>query len=353
MKEALFYKKLKNKIVQCQLCPHFCTLKPGERGKCHVRENQNGKLVSLVYGKPCSLALDPIEKKPFYHFLPGEMALSIATPGCNLKCKHCQNWEISQSLPEKVPLMNFPPKKIIEEAKKKNVKVISYTYTEPTIFYEYMLDTAKLAKKSGIKNTIVSNGFINPLPLKELCKFIDGANIDLKSIKNDFYKKICDGKVNPILETLKILKREKVWLEITNLLIPTLNNSEKDIKELVSWIKKNLGIKIPLHFTAFYPCFELMNLPPTPLNTLRKARKIALDAGLKYVYTGNIPGYEGNTTFCPKCKKEIIIRKGFSTIENKTQKGKCLYCKEKIDGVWKLNENDFNEFIHLYKEYRR
>ncbi len=334
MKEALFYKKLKNKIVQCELCPHFCTLKLGERGKCHVRENQNGKLISLIYSKPCSFALDPIEKKPLYHFFPGEMALSIATPGCNLRCKHCQNWEISQSPPEKIPSMNISPKKIIKEAKKKNVKIISYTYTEPTIFYEYMLDTAKLAKKSGIKNTLISNGFINPLPLKLLCKFIDGANIDLKSIKDDFYKKICSGRVEPILESLKILKKEKVWLEITNLLIPTLNDSEGDIKELVEWIRKNLGIGVPLHFTAFYPCYELSNLPSTSLDTLRKARKIALDAGLKHIYTGNIPDHEGNITFCPKCKKPLIIRKGFSVVENKIKKSKCPYCQEKIDGVW-------------------
>ena len=218
-KEALFYKKLKNKIVQCELCPHFCTIKNGERGKCRVRENQNGKLISLVYGKPCSLALDPIEKKPFYHFLPGQQALSIASVGCNLACKHCQNYEISQAKPEEIPSLNLSPEQVIKEAKKQNVKIISYTYTEPTIFYEYMLDTAKLAKKSGLKNTIVSNGFINPKPLKQLCKYIDGANIDLKSISDDFYKKICGARVEPILEALKIYKYEGVWLEITNLII--------------------------------------------------------------------------------------------------------------------------------------
>ena len=197
MEQALFYKKLKNKTVQCQLCPHFCTLKNGERGKCKVRENQNGKLITLVYGNPCSVAFDPIEKKPLYHFLPGQLSLSIATVGCNLNCQHCQNWEISQARPEEIPNMPLSPEKVVKEAKKNKVKIISYTYTEPTIFYEYMLDTAKLARKEGIKNMIVSNGFINPEPLQQLCKYIDAANIDLKSISDNFYKKICDGRVKP------------------------------------------------------------------------------------------------------------------------------------------------------------
>lgn len=334
MKEAMYYKKLKNKIVQCQLCPHFCAINPGERGRCHARENKNGKLISLVYSNLCSVALDPIEKKPLYHFLPGELALSIATAGCNLSCKHCQNWEISQSGPEEISSTDMPPKKIIEQAKKNNVKIISYTYTEPTIFYEYVLDTSKPAKEAKIKNTIVSNGFINPAPLKQLCKYIDGANIDLKSISDKFYKKICGARVQPILEALKILKKQRIWLEITNLLIPTLNDSEKDIKKLVSWVKKNLGEKVPLHFTAFYPCYKLMNLPSTSIETLKKARKIALDAGLRYVYTGNIPDDEGDSSFCPKCGKLLIKRRLFSVMENNLQRGKCKYCKEKIDGVW-------------------
>jgi len=334
MKEALFYKKLKNKIVQCQLCPRFCIIKPGERGKCRVRENQKGKLISLVYGKPCSLALDPIEKKPLYHFLPGQIALSIATVGCNLNCKHCQNWEISQANPEDVSSQETKPEDVIKEAKKNKVKIISYTFTEPTIFYEYMLDIAKLAKKQGIKNMIVSNGFINPEPLKQLCKYIDGANIDLKSIDNNFYKKICDARVKPVLESLKILKQEEVWVEITNLLIPTLNDKEKDIERLVGWIKNNLGAEVPVHFTAFYPTYQLSNLPRTSIETLKKARKQAKKAGLKYVYTGNIPDDEGDNTFCPKCKKLLIKRRLFSVIENNLKESKCPYCNEKIDGVW-------------------
>lgn len=334
MKQALFYKKLKNKIVQCQLCPHFCTLKDGEQGKCRVRENQKGQLFSLVYNNPCSLALDPIEKKPLYHFLPGQSTLSIATVGCNLNCKHCQNWEISQANPNEIRTKEISPKEIVKEAKKSKVKIISYTYTEPTIFYEYMLDIAKLAKKEGIKNMIVSNGFINPEPLKKLCKYIDAANIDLKSIDDNFYKKICGARVGPVFEALKILKKEGVWIEITNLLIPGLNDKEKDIKKLVSWIKDNLGETVPIHFTAFYPTYKLSHLSATSIETLKKAREIALEVGLKYVYTGNIPDSDGDITFCPKCKKILIKRRLFSIIENNLKENKCSKCNEKIDGVW-------------------
>ncbi len=334
MREALFYKKLKDGSVQCQLCPHFCVLKEKERGKCGVRENRDGKLVSLAYGRPCSLAIDPIEKKPFYHFLPGEAALSLATVGCNLKCKFCQNSEISQARPEEVPFKEIKPEEIVEMAKKQGTKIIAYTYTEPTIFYEYMLETAKLAKKAGIKNVIVSNGFINPVPLKKLCKYIDGANIDLKSIEDKFYREVCEARVKPILETLKILKKEKIWTEITNLIIPTLNDSEGGIKKLVEWVKENLGKETVLHFTAFYPCHKLLGLSPTPIETLKKARKIALDRGIKYVYTGNLPDEEGNNTFCPKCNKMLIQRRLFSITENNLNKGKCPKCHEKIDGVW-------------------
>lgn len=331
--EALYYKKLKNNVIQCQLCPRFCIIKEGERGFCKVRENKKGKLYSLVYGKPCSANFDNIEKKPLYHFLPGQLTFSIATVGCNLACKHCQNWQISQARPKDVPTLTLTPKAVVDKTKK-ICKTISYTYTEPTIFYEYMIDCAKLAKKQGIKNTIVSNGFINQKPLTELYKYIDGVNIDLKSIDNTFYKDVCSGQVQPVLDSLITLKNKGIWIEITNLLIPGLNDKEKDIKKLINWIKKNLGKDTPLHFTAFYPCYKLMNLPPTNVETLRKARKLAIDAGLHYVYTGNLPNEEGNTTFCPKCKKELIKRSGFTVIENNIIKGKCRFCNEKIAGVW-------------------
>ncbi len=339
MKQALFYNKIseKEKTVQCQLCPRFCVLKPGELGNCKVRKNINGKLYSLVYGRPCSLALDPIEKKPLYHFLPGERALSIATAGCNLHCKHCQNWEISQFGLDKVKSLEVKPEEVVKEAKKNKAEIISYTYTEPTIFYEYMIDICKLVKKvkkPKMRNTIVSNGFINPEPLKELCKYLDGANIDLKSIDDEFYRHICGGRVEPVLKAIKIMKEKDIWIELTNLLIPGLNDSTEQIEKLVWWIKKNLGRDVPLHFTAFYPTYKLLNLPSTSLSTLRKARNIALSKGLHYVYTGNLPDEEGSNTRCPKCGKTVIKRKGFEVIENNLKKGKCPECNEKIAGVW-------------------
>ena len=335
-KEAKFWRVLskEEKTVQCQLCPHFCTLRDGEVGKCKVRKNISGTLISLVYGRPCSLAIDPIEKKPLYHFLPGKKALSIATPGCNLSCKHCQNWEISQFGVEKVRSLKIKPEEVIKEAKKEKIRIISYTYTEPTIFYEYMLDICKIAKEKKIKNTIVSNGFINPEPLKELCKYIKGANIDLKSMDDDFYQQVCSGRLEPVLESIKIMKEKGVWIEITNLLIPGLNDSTEQIEKLVKWIKKNIGREVPLHFTAFYPTYKMLNLPPTPPTTLKKARNIALNKGLYYVYTGNILDDEGSNTYCPKCKTLLIKRKYFSVVENKIKHGKCYNCGEKIAGVW-------------------
>jgi len=288
MKEALFYKKLKNNIVQCQLCPHFCIIKPGKKGKCHARENQQGKLVSLVYGKPCSIALDPIEKKPFYHFYPGRMTLTLATVGCNLSCKHCQNWQISQADIKNIPNRETSPEKIIRICREYKSDIISFSYTEPTIFYEYMLDIAKLAKEQGIKCTMVSNGFINPEPLKKLLPYIDAFNIDLKSISEGFYKKICGARLSPILETLKMIHKAKKHLEITNLIIPTLNDKEKDIKKLVLWIIENLGKEVPLHFSAFYPCYKLSNLKATPASTVIHAAELAKKMGMKNVHTGNI-----------------------------------------------------------------
>jgi len=337
-KEASYYKTLKNNTVQCQLCPRFCTINQNEMGNCRVRKNRGGKLLSLVYNKPCSIAVDPIEKKPFYHFMPGDKALSIATVGCNLHCLNCQNSEISQRNGENITSQEITPEQVIETAEKEKVEIISYTYTEPTIFYEYMLDICKLAKKKGIKNVIVSNGYINPKPLKELCEYIDGANIDLKSTDDKFYKEICDANLKPVLETLKILKKSNVWLEITNLLIPGKNDSEKEIKNLVKWIKTNLGKDVPLHFSAFFPTYKLLQITPTSFETLKRARKIALKEGMKYVYTGNLPDEEGNTTFCEKCKKPLIKRESFYILENKLnlEKGRavCYNCKQKIPGIF-------------------
>ncbi len=335
MEKALFYSSLKNNLVKCNLCPNFCVIANGSIGKCKVRKNIDGKLYSLVYSKPCSIAIDPIEKKPLYHFFPSSKTLSIATFGCNLTCLHCQNYEISQEFIEKEieELPTLDPIDIVNEALALNIKIISYTYTEPTIFYEYMLDIAKIAKKKGIKNVIVSNGYINETPLKKLIPFIDAANIDLKAMSEKFYREICNAKLEPILNTLKILSKSKVWLEITNLIIPGLNDSKQQIEDLIQFVV-SLGKDIPLHFTAFFPAYKLTNIMPTPEKTLLDARKKALEEGLHYVYAGNIINVETNSTYCWKCKKLLIKRIGFSVAENNIKKGKCKYCNTKIAGAW-------------------
>jgi pyruvate formate lyase activating enzyme len=333
-KEASFYKKVSSKIVQCQLCPHFCLLNLGEKGKCGVRKNINGKLITLVYEKPCSIALDPIEKKPLYHFLPGKNTLSIATLGCNLKCKHCQNFEISQPKVEKIKGFDIKAKEVVRQAIKNKSKIISYTYTEPTIFYEYMLDICKEANKNHVRNVTVTNGFINKEPLKQLCKHLDASNIDLKSINDNFYENVCSARIEPILESIKIMHKEGVWIELTNLLIPGFNDSKEDIIKLVTWIKNNLGEEVPLHFSAFFPCNKMLDIPRTSIETVKKAREIAMNLGLKYVYTGNINYTEGETTYCPECNKALIIRNKYKIIENNLKKGKCSNCGKSIAGVW-------------------
>lgn len=333
MKEALYYKHLKNKIVQCQLCPKFCTLKPGEFGNCNARKNIRGKLYSLVYAKPCAIAIDPIEKKPLFHFMPGSKVYSIGTTGCNLHCKFCQNWTTSQTRPDESITHDLSPKQAVEEAINSGSKIIAYTYNEPIIFYEYVLDTAKLARKKGLKNIIVSNGFINQEPLKELIPYLDAANIDLKAFDNDFYKNICDAKPGPVLETIKTLHKNKVHLEITNLVIPTLNDNPKMINDMCEWIVKNIGKEVPLHFTAFYPCYKLTGIMPTQPKILINAGDIALKKGIKYVYVGNIAGMDSNTN-CPKCKKLLIQRNFYNITESNIINGKCKFCKQEINGVW-------------------
>ncbi len=330
MKEAMFYKKLKEKKVQCNLCPHNCVIEEDSRGKCGVRKNENGKLYSLVYNKPCAIQVDPIEKKPLYHFLPGSKALSIGTVGCNLSCIFCQNYHISKADPEKYQVNEVDAEQIVKLAEENNCKSIAYTYTEPTIFIEYVLEIAKLARKKGIKNVIVSNGFVNEEPLKEICKYIDGANIDLKSMNNNFYKKYCQARLAPVLNSLKILKKENVYFEITNLLIPGLNDKRKDIERLVKWVSENLN-DIVLHFSRFFPMYKLQDRKETPIKTMEMAEKIGKKY-LSYVYLGNI-GKESNT-YCRKCKKLLIERKGYNIGRISIKNGKCVGCGNKVVGVW-------------------
>lgn len=331
---AKYWEKLEGNLVRCQLCPNNCPLAPGKRGICRVRENKKGELVTLVYGIPCAIHIDPIEKKPLFHFLPKTKALSLATAGCNMRCKFCQNWDISQRRPEETENYSLSPVEIVELAKEQDCKSIAYTYSEPTIFYEYMLDIAKLARKAGIKNIIVSNGYINPEPLKELCKYMDAANIDLKGFTDEFYRELTMGRLEPVKKALKIYKEQGVELEITNLIIPTKNDNMETIKKMCIWIRDSLGPDIPLHFSRFWPKYKLTNLPPTSIETLEKARKIALKVGLKYVYIGNIPGHKGENTYCPECGKLLVKRVGFYVLQNNIKNGRCKYCGEKISGVW-------------------
>jgi len=329
-----FYTSLEGGEIQCELCPHRCRVSRGKRGLCRVRENRDGKYYSLVYENPCAIHPDPIEKKPFFHVLPGTISYSLATAGCNFQCKFCQNWEISQASPEDVFSYEVPAEMIVKKAKEVGAHSVAYTYVEPTVFYEYMLDIAELTKKAGLLNVTHSNGFINPTPLRNLCKVLDAANIDLKGFSESFYRELCSGELHPVLETLKILKQEKVHLEITNLMIPTKNDEMSIIREMCLWIRKELGPDTPIHFSRFYPLYKLRTLPPTPVSTLEKARAVALSAGLEYVYIGNIPGHEAENTFCPKCKKKIIQRTGYMVGEIHMKAGKCKFCGKPIPGIW-------------------
>jgi pyruvate formate lyase activating enzyme len=329
-----YFTSLEGGEIQCELCPHRCRVAKGKRGICRVRENRDGKYYSLVYGNPCAVHLDPIEKKPFFHVLPGTTSFSLATAGCNFQCKFCQNWEISQAAPEDVYSYDVQPELMVKRAKEIGACSVAYTYVEPTIFYEYMFDIGQRTKKEGLLNVSHSNGFINPGPLKNLCKVLDAANIDLKAFRENFYHELCAGGLNPVLETLKTLKKEKVHLEITNLIIPTKNDELSVLREMCLWIKKELGADTPIHFSRFYPLYKLKSLPPTPVSTLEKAREAASSAGLEYVYIGNIPGHPSENTFCPKCKKRIIQRTGYMVGEINMKDGKCRYCGKPIPGIW-------------------
>ncbi len=326
MKTALFCEKLEDDKIKCLLCPRECIISEGKTGFCRVRKNINGRLVSLVYNKPCSIAFDPIEKKPLFHFAPGTSCLSFSTVGCNLDCKFCQNWEISH--PESVFGEYVTPEEIIEMVLERNLPGIAYTYTEPAVFYEYALDVMKLAKKHGLYNVWVSNGYINPEPAKKISKYLHAINVDMKGdIK--FYQELCGiPNEEPVKKALKIYKEAGVWIEITNLIIPGYNDKDEEIKKLVDWISKNLGKKTPLHFSRFYPQFKLAHIEPTPVETLERAAEIAEKMGMKYVYIGNVYLHPKESTYCPKCGSIVIKRTGYSVEYVKT---KCDNCGEKIN----------------------
>jgi len=331
---ALYWAKAAGEKVQCLLCPRQCLIARGQRGFCRARRNVDGRLVTLTFGRPVALHLDPIEKKPFFHVFPGTTSFSIATAGCNLRCKFCQNWEISQLDPEAAEAEFVPPEEVVRRAKESGAGTIAFTYTEPTVFYEYMLEICKLAKKEGIACVMHSCGFINEAPLRELAKYLTAADIDLKGFSEKYYSSFCEGRLADVLRSLKVLKQEGVWLEITNLVIPGANDSDADIRALCVWVKENLGPDTPVHFSRFFPMYKLVNLSPTPVRALFRAREIAEEVGLRYVYVGNVPQNEGENTFCPRCAKLLIRRAGFAVLEDNIVEGKCKFCGEKISGVW-------------------
>lgn len=320
--------------VRCNLCPHRCFIPEGQRGRCRVRENRGGRLFSMVYGNPCAVHVDPIEKKPFYHFLPAAAAFSLATAGCNLRCLYCQNWEISQVPPEETKNYDLPPERVVYHALEFGAPVIAYTYTEPTVFYEYMLETARRAREAGLKNVVISAGFINPEPLRALCAAVDAIKIDLKGYDEEFYRKICGAELKPVLEAIRVIYASGVHLEIVNLVVPTLNDRVDQLRALSRWLAQEISPDVPLHFTRFSPNYKLTNLPPTPVETLERAREVALEEGMRFVYVGNVWGHPGSHTYCPRCGKAVILREGFAVRGYYLRKGACAYCGEPIPGVW-------------------
>lgn len=322
-------------VVMCELCPHGCVLSDGKTGKCRNRVNRGGNLRALGYAQPCAVHVDPIEKKPFYHMLPEARTYSIGVAGCNLRCKNCQNYSISQRSPLETDNMFLPPEMAVKEALRLKCTVIAFTYTEPTVWLEYVIDTARLARKAGLKTALVSSGYINPAPFDELCDVLDAARIDLKSFSDTTYQNLNAGKLQPVLDTMVRAKKRGVWLEVINLVIPQWNDSPSEIRKLCGWVAGSLGPDAPIHFSRFYPMYKLKHIYPTPVATLQKAVAIAAEAGLRYVYIGNV-GDVGSTTYCPSCGKPVIDRSGYTVTENRIVKGKCGYCGAPIAGLWRI-----------------
>jgi pyruvate formate lyase activating enzyme len=335
VREASFYQKLDESKVQCVLCRHRCLIDDGGRGICCVRENRNGVLYTRVYGRPCTWHVDPIEKKPLYHFYPGSRAFSIATVGCNFRCLHCQNHEISQ-LPRdenRVEGHAMDAHEIVDAALAEGCRSISYTYTEPTMFYEYASDIAALAKQAGIANNFVTNGYIEEAPLEAIRPFLDAANIDLKGFSEAFYRKVCGARLEGVLASIKKHKSLGIWIELTTLIIPRHNDSDGELRDIARFIAEEVGTETPWHVSAFHPTYKLTDVGPTPAATLVRAREIGLAAGLRYVYTGNIPGIDGEHTYCHNCGKPVIKRWGFAVTERAIKDGSCAFCGATIDGI--------------------
>jgi pyruvate formate lyase activating enzyme len=321
-------------IVKCMLCARGCVIAEGERGMCRARMNVKGELRSLVYGRPITIHVDPIEKKPFYHFLPGSEAYSLATSGCPLRCKFCQNWTISQARPEDYSGARYSPAEIAQDSRDRRAPVIAFTYNEPTVQTEFLTDTARKARPMGLKSVIVSCGYMAEAPLSEMCQVLDGIKIDLKGYSEEFYKNVSSADLKAVLRSIRQVHKAGVHLEIVNLVVPTLNDSDVMLKGLARFVTGELGPDVPVHFTRFHPDYQLMNLPDTPVSTLERARAIAMDHGMRYAYVGNVPGHDGNNTYCPGCHKLVIGRTGMFVTENRIRDGRCPDCQFKIAGVW-------------------
>jgi pyruvate formate lyase activating enzyme len=332
LKTALYWEPM-GEAVTCELCPFGCVLPEGKTGICRTRQNIKGSLITTAYGNPCAVHVDPIEKKPLFHVLPGTKSYSLAIAGCMMRCLNCQNYTISQQFPKDTETVFLPPEKVVEEAIREGCPTIAYTYSEPTAWYEYMLDTSKLAKKAGLKNLWITSGFISDAPLKELSHYMDAANINLKSFKNEIYLKLNSAKLQPVLDTITNALKYGIWVEVTNLVIPTWTDDLEMVRKMCAWLKTELGPDVPLHFSRFFPLYKLENLIPTPTAVLLKAQKIAQDEGLKYVYVGNVEELDSNT-YCPSCKKSLIVRDGFLIKKNAMKSGKCGYCSAVIKGIW-------------------
>ncbi len=335
-KLAKWWHTAEDKRVVCTLCPRYCNIPPGKAGFCYIRQNFDGALYSVGYGRPTGFAIDPIEKKPLNHFLPGTGILSFGTAGCNLGCKFCQNWSMSKAHLDDVTALHATPEQVVRLAQKHNVPSIAFTYNDPIIFGEYVEDISVLAHARNIRTVMVTNGYITKEARAEVFKHVDAANVDLKAFTEDFYRKLTLSHLEPVLDTLQWLVHETaVWVELTTLLIPGENDSDDEIQRLVHWILNKLGDKVPLHFTAFHPAFLMTDYPSTPASTLSRARKLALKEGVKYCYVGNVHDPEGQTTFCPQCGHTLIERDWHSVFSNELQDGRCPKCGAQIAGIWK------------------
>ncbi|MGD8523184.1 MAG: AmmeMemoRadiSam system radical SAM enzyme [Desulfobacterales bacterium] len=332
--EGFLYKKLGKNKVSCGICPNYCVLEPGDRSVCRSRVNIDGTLYSLTYGNPCSVNTDPIEKKPLFHFIPRTKAFSLATTGCNFRCLNCQNYEISQAKPHEVMNYELFPPDVVKEARRAGAHSIAYTYSEPITFFEYVLDSCRLARENNIRNVLVSNAYINQKPLLELCKVLDGASLNLKSMSNDVYRKLNGGLLQPVLNTFKTLHAQEIHFEMINLIVPGYTDDDEMVKQMCAWILENLGPDYPLHFLRFFPRYKLDRLPPTPVSTLTRFRKLAIQEGIHYVYVGNVANHEGNNTYCHNCKKLLIERMGYFIPQYNLVENRCRYCETIIPGVW-------------------